>query len=476
MTDVCYVVSHGFAARTVLHSEIVPLLRGRGLSVAVVSPNAREPHFAQLCAERGAVAVQAPELPLRGLRGYSGSRRYLFEDYLGNAALRATHLRDLHGQTARAVCRWRARAGVLVNRLFRAVPPLPRVAAAVEERMLGSAAVGRVLDELKPKLVVSTYPVAWLEALALAEAHRRSILTVGQLFSWDNITCKGRFAVAPRRFFSWGPIMTEELRAHYGVSPGEVEETGVAHFDAHFDPRARALVPERLRRLGLDPARPYLLFGMSAPYFVPREIEVVETIAGWVRSGALGEAQLVVRPHPQNVRGSTADPRIVARVEALRGAGIAVDVPEVVSDTLACELARRDLLDLSALIEGAAVTLNSGSTLTMDALLHDKPVVLPMFDGDAELPWWDSVRRVVEFPHLAKLLTYGGAAVVRSYGELEAALRAYLAEPRRDAEGRRRAREEECGPADGRASERIAAALARLAAGSQEPGRGRLPR
>jgi hypothetical protein len=99
-----------------------------------------------------------------------------------------------------------------------------------------------------------------------------------------------------------------------------------------------------------------------------------------------------------------------------------------------------------------------------------------MFDGDAELPWWDSVRRVVEFPHLAKLLTYGGAAVVRSYGELEAALRAYLAEPRRDAEGRRRAREEECGPADGRASERIAAALARLAAGSQEPGRGRLPR
>jgi hypothetical protein len=63
---------------------------------------------------------------------------------------------------------------------------------------------------------------------------------------------------------------------------------------------------------------------------------------------------------------------------------------------------------------------------------------------------------------LAKLIELGGVRVVHSYGDLWREIDAYRRDPRRDAEGRRRMREEQLGSPDGRASERVASALATL--------------
>jgi hypothetical protein len=467
--DVLYLVSHGFAARMVLHSDLLARLSDRGVTVAVLAPSAADEHFRALCARRGADAIVAPAVSGRLLGQYAQSRRYLFEDYEGNAALYSKHLWDVENPDAHWVFKARSHVGKGVNAAFSRVPALRGVASRLEQRALRSREVRRVLSEVRPRLVVSTYPVATLEALALLEARRLGIATVGQLLSWDNITCKGRFIGVPDRFISWGPIMTEELRSHYGTSGERVLEAGVAHFDLH----ARRVEPERLaqhlRGLGLDPTRPYLFFGMSASFFTPREVEVVAWLAARVREGALGsEMQLLVRPHPQNIRGPMSDPHIVARLRSVAGGPVAVDLPEVVSDAM--DMAEHDMLRLAALLHGAAVTLNSGSTLTIDAMLHDRPVVLTLFDAEDELPWWRSARRLGEFPHLAKLLSYGGVAEAHSFAELERHLRAYLSDPSLHREARSRALRAECGVTDGRACERIADGIAAMVADARARG------
>jgi len=469
--DILYVLSNGFAARMVLQSDLLQRLHERGLRVAALSPNGNKDFFRKLCHRGHAEAIECPNPHNRLLSHYAQARRYLFEDFEKNAALRSKHQWEWHAAGGSQLLRVRPLLGKALNTALLRAPRARSFLHGAERRLLRNEPIRRLLEELQPRMLVTTYPVAWLEALGVLEAQRLGIPTVGHLLSWDNITCKGRFVGVPERFISWGPIMTQELREFYDVGASAVVEAGVAHFDLHARPIDRTSIAVQLRDLDLDPALPYLFFAMSAAYFAPREIDVVRWLASQVQGGAFGrQMQLVIRPHPQTIRGPMADATIVERLSKIAGARIAVDVPEVVSD--AVDIGDRDMERFSALLQGAAVTLNSGSTVSIDALLRDRPVVLTLFDAGDALPWWESARRIEEFPHIVKLLSHGGVAVARSFEDLARHVHRYLADPRSDLEARRRTARAECGPRDGRACERIAEGLAHFLSAA-EPQRSR---
>ena len=93
--EILYIISHGFAARMVLHSGLLDALRDGGVRVVIVAPNAEEEGMRSLAEEAGATLVAAPTLPTRFSSEYERFRRYLFEDVRGNPALWAKHLRDV---------------------------------------------------------------------------------------------------------------------------------------------------------------------------------------------------------------------------------------------------------------------------------------------------------------------------------------------------------------------------------------------
>lgn len=66
----------------------------------------------------------------------------------------------------------------------------------------------------------------------------------------------------------------------------------------------------------------------------------------------------------------------------------------------------------------SAVVLNSGSTIALEGLAASKPVIITSFDGDKQLPYSDSARRLIDYPHLVKLKDSKAAAVVYCYDEL----------------------------------------------------------
>ncbi len=462
--DVCYLVSHGFAARMVLHSDVIPNMRDLGLRVAVVMPNAEEPQMRDLAERQGFSLFKAPDVDSRRRNEYQRLRRYLFEDVRANPALWSNHVKALH--KARGwPGRLRLRLFYAVNRAVVASSAIRRALSRLERRALANPEVAAILQEIRPRIVIATYPVSPIEGYFLHEAERAGIPTVGHLLSWDNVTTKGRFPAPPQTYIAWGPIMAAEIEEYYGPLSGGVYECGVPHFDAHIRAPNDEGRREALREMGLDPRRPYLFFGMSAPAASPHEIDIVEWLAGRVKEGHLGEEmQLLIRPHPQNMEGHLADAAWLPRIDALRGDGVAVDYPELEASQLDWNMKEQDLIRLVNIIAGCAVCLNSGSTITIDALLHDKPVVLTGFDAGKEVPWWASTERGAEYPHLAKLIGLGGVRIARSFEDLEAKIQAYLDDPTLDAAERAATRAAECGVCDGRASERVAAAAAGLAA------------
>jgi hypothetical protein len=90
---------------------------------------------------------------------------------------------------------------------------------------------------------------------------------------------------------------------------------------------------------------------------------------------------------------------------------------------------------------------------------HDKSVIVTLFDADMELPWWQSARRIREYPHYQKLLALGGVVPVSTFGELSSEIKRFLDNPDRLAAQRRASLYAECGAIDGGASARVALAL-----------------
>src|SRR5690606_29360877 len=115
-----------------------------------------------------------------------------------------------------------------------------------------------------------------------------------------NITCKGRFPALSNYFISWGAIMTDELKEHYSIESERIFTTGAPHFDKSKCLPSRDKKKTYLENLGLNPDMPYLFFGMSSPYFSPKEIDIVERLADQINRDIYGEnMQIVIRPHPQ---------------------------------------------------------------------------------------------------------------------------------------------------------------------------------
>lgn len=445
----------------ILHSNVIPSLRAMGLSVAIITPNAGEASVRAFAGEHDVHLEQMPPLSEERLRFYSQTRYYLYENVRLNPSLWAKHLRAV--AEGKAGYPWRRLRPALLLRLNHLAVRSRSVRAAfqvIERMLLANQQAADLLWRLQPGLLVSTYPVAPDEACLLFEAQRAGVSTVGQLLSWDNITAKGRFTVVPDYFAAWGPIMRAELQSYYEISPERIIETGVAHFDRHVTSVSQRSIRQAVSALGLRPDRPYLFFGMMSPYFTPYEIEIVEWVARAVEAGRFGpEMQLVIRPHPQNVQGYMADTSWLPRLDALAGNRVVVDYPILENSSLMWNMNEADLPKLANLLAGCALSLNSGSTLSIDAIIHDKPVILTLFDANHHLPWWQSARRGGDYLHLAKMISLGGVQVVRSFGELEQAIERYLAEPGRDAVGRQRVRREEVGICDGMASVRVARAL-----------------
>jgi hypothetical protein len=150
-----------------------------------------------------------------------------------------------------------------------------------------------------------------------------------------------------------------------------------------------------------------------------------------------------------------------ARALAQRYRWIVLDEPEIVSTALALDMPATEMDKLVALLNHSSVLINIYSTLNLEASIVDTPCVNVAFNGERGTT---SIRANVALdeaqPHNQRIVKSGGVALVRNEQELIEAINAYLTDPSRHADGRRRIREQECGVCPGRAGEAIGETLA----------------
>ncbi|MEO0727327.1 MAG: hypothetical protein AAFZ63_22460 [Bacteroidota bacterium] len=463
-TDICYVVSFGFAARMLLQTQLLQQLAEAGKRVAIIAPDIKDGNLIALAQHSGVELFAAPVENNLWNEDYLYKRKYYLEDIKANPALWEKHMYSLwYSKSKHPWRRIRPLYYLLIHRLIKFFPGIRKRFLRREKRYLSSPRIKTLLQEIQPRLVVSTYPVNILEAQVLYAAREAGISTLLHLLSWDNITSKGRFPVLADQYIAWGEIMQNELKAYYQLSNEQIHLCGVPHFDYYEQYRGGKAHEQELAGMGLNPSAPYLFFAMSAERFTPHEIDIVEQLAEAIRANAFGpELQLVVRPHPQVVQGNMTRQGWKTRLQNLVGDRVAVDWPRLLSSGLRWSLQQEDMHHLAALLAGCSICLNSGSTISIEAQLLNKPVVLTSFDAGYQLPYWKSARRLVDYTHLNKLVELGGISVVKDQKQLHLRIDQYLNDSNWKQAERQAASYQQCYQQDGKATARVKATVLQI--------------
>ncbi len=224
--------------------------------------------------------------------------RYLDRRYAGASALR--------GRAAKKAPPWaewlgrlaplRTKAGqsaaMAVLRAAEAAVPVPQEIAALT-------------DGVKPDLVIVT-PLIGLgsgQADIIKAARQRGIPSVLGVASWDNLTNKGVIRAFPDRILVWNGAQQDEAAELHGAPRENVTVCGAWTYDHWFTWEAGCEQEAFVRSVGLDPARPYLLYVCSSPFIAPVETGFVRRWLSALRASAepgLRGIGVLVRPHPQN--------------------------------------------------------------------------------------------------------------------------------------------------------------------------------
>lgn len=302
------------------------------------------------------------------------------------------------------------------------------------------------------------------EVLAPVLAARSlGIPTATFIFSWDNLASKGRIAAPFDHFLVWSAHMRAELERYYPeIAPERIHVVGTPQFDPYAD---TALLESResfCRRIGADPSRPLVCYSGGDVGTCPDDPGHLRLLLERIRDGRIaGRPQVVLRPSP-------VDP-------GHRYAAVRAEYPELLFAPPAWrhvpsgQWARvmplpEDVALLANLARHADLNVNTASTMTLDFALHDTPVVNVAFDVSHPpplgAPLWEMYY---QFEHYRPVVEFGAARIARSPDELVAHVNAYLADPRLDADARRRLVALELDGAPGTSTQRVLDAILRIA-------------
>jgi hypothetical protein len=140
---------------------------------------------------------------------------------------------------------------------------------------------------------------------ALRAARELGVPTALLVHSWDNLTNKGLIQEAPDRVVVWNDDQAREARELHAVPPRRIEVTGAQAWDEWFERRPASSREELCDKVGLDPARPFVLYVGSSSFIAGAEVGFIRD---WLRALRTSEHQklrelgVVIRPHPQNVK------------------------------------------------------------------------------------------------------------------------------------------------------------------------------
>lgn len=443
---------HPLISRNILFTDIIPELLRRNVRVVLPTPSYKEEYLKKHFGSRSGIhiAVVPYNKPSAFLMGRLFKR--LFQALLVAQNIKVYYRRKVLAQKGYFYRAWYKFVHFLGEFAW-----VRKAARVVLFYLSPSGFFVDALDAYRPDLLVVTDLHNENDVAFIQDAKRRGIPVVGIVRSWDHLTSKGLLKVIPEFIFSSNDIIKNDAIQFHGVPEERIKIVGIPHYDKYFrhTPCTRE---EFARRIGADPQKKFVLhapFGSRYTANNTVDRDVIHCISKTLPS----THQLIVRFPPTDsvdVYDFTNPPLNV--VYDRPGVHLSSNPSKFIRNELTLE----DDEWLRNTIYHSDVVISGLSTMTIDAAIFDKPVIIVGFDGYCKVPYDQSVRRYFEYDYFRPIFRSGGARLAESVEDFKKFLSLYLEHPETDADGRRRIVEEQCGFTDGKSSERISGMICEI--------------
>lgn len=176
---------------------------------------------------------------------------------------------------------------------------------AIERAIPFDPRISQVLAAYNPDIFLVT-PLIDLRATQLDWvkcANSAKIKTGLCVASWDNLTNKSLIQAETDIVLVWNEFQKSEAVNLHKIPSSKIIVTGAQCYDRWFDNRPSQSREAFLRHVGLDAAKPFVLYLCSSRFIAPNEVGFIKA---WVKELKRSENPhvkglgVLVRPHPQN--------------------------------------------------------------------------------------------------------------------------------------------------------------------------------
>jgi hypothetical protein len=307
----------------------------------------------------------------------------------------------------------------------------------VEKLQFGSFSKNRItksylklLQEDKPSHLFFTHQRPPYVAPFLYAAQQLKIPVSTFIFSWDNLASKGRMLGAFDYFLVWSYLMKAELLHFYPNVPAEnVKVVGTPQFEPYVMSKYQTTVEDFYSKFRLDVNLKTICYSCADVSIGQNDPVVIRTIANAIRNKNIKTTvQLIVRTSP-----AEDDTRFKAVKDEFPE--IFWNVPkwvltrELHSESWSQRIpSEEDIIDLRSLLEYVDLNINMCSTMSLDFMLFDKPVINTVF-GNPYNGLYDD-QRFLEYGHFKKVVDSKSVTIAKNETELIEQINTALSNPK----------------------------------------------
>jgi hypothetical protein len=276
----------------------------------------------------------------------------------------------------------------------------------------------KLLQEDQPSHLFFTHQRPPYVAPFLYAAQQSKIPTSTFIFSWDNLASKGRMLGAFDYFLVWSHLMKDELLYFYpNVTVDKVKVVGTPQFEPYVMAKYKTTTEEFYAKFNLDPNLKTICYSCADVSIGVNDPMVIRAITSAIRTKAIKtKVQLIVRTSPAEDD---------SRFKAVKD-----EFPEMVWNVPKWILTRdnhaeswsqripseEDITDLRSLLQNVDLNINMCSTMSLDFMLFDKPVINTVF-GNPENGMYDD-QRFLNYGHFKKVVDSQSVTIAKNATEL----------------------------------------------------------
>lgn len=283
----------------------------------------------------------------------------------------------------------------------------------------------KLLKKHKVSILFFTHQRPPYIAPLIFAAERLKIKTSVFIFSWDNLSSKGRMAGNFNYYLVWSDLMRNELLKFYKrLDEKQISVVGTPQFEPYVLDKYGFDKEKTFRLFNLDLNKPLILFTCndSSSENDPLYLEI---LAGFIRERKLcKEVNLVVRTSPAE------EPERFRKISE-NYSFINWNYPkwEIKRKKHQEDWSQRvpsieDIHHLKSLLKHSCLVINVLSTITLDSYFFNKPVINPVFGNNENELYND--QKFLSYGHLEKLVHSGSSHIVKNKEEFLHSLNSVL--------------------------------------------------